>query len=131
MNGRDIAKLAKILKSIKIYFPNVDLKFSINENNNVCACINKQCLAFKSVKDFVRTLCFLYDAKFSAKSIELKKKENYKKKNLFFYWLENVAKYTTNKGLKLEELKAEFNEKYGLEFKQGRKKRTVPIECTE
>lgn len=124
MNGRDIAKLSKILKSIKVNYPNVKIKFTINENNVVCACINKQCLAFKNLREFVKTLCFLYDAKFSLKAIELKKKENYKKKNLFFYWLENVAKYTTNKGLKLEELKAEFNEKYG-------KEKTPPTERME
>lgn len=124
MNGRDVAKLNKILKSIKVNFPRVDIKFSINERCIVCACISGHCLAFKNLKEFVKALCFLYDAKFSLKAIELKKKENYKKKNLFFYWLENVAKYTTNKGLKLEELKAEFNEKY-------RKEETTPTERPE
>lgn len=124
MNGRDIAKLNKILKSIKINFPRVNIKFSINERCIVCACINGHCFAFKNLREFIRALCFLYDAKFSAKSLALKKKENYKKKNLFFYWLENVAKYTTNKGLKLEELKAEFNGKYGKEI-------NTPPEYTE
>lgn len=136
MNGRDIAKLNKILKSIKINFPRVNIKFSINERCIVCACINGHCFAFRNVREFVRTLAFLNGAKFTPRALDICKKEkNNKKKEFFLYWVANCVNYGHQKWRTLEDLRTEFNNLYGLEIKQGRKKSVKEgihsTECTE
>ena len=89
-------------------------------------------MAFKNVREFVRALAFLNGAKFTPRALEtLKKEKTTKKKEFFLFWVANCVNYGRQKARSLEDLRGEFNELYGLEIKQGRKKRTDPTECTE
>ena len=79
-----------------------------------------------------RAIVFLINAKFSPKAIEkLLKEKTSKKKEFFLYWVGNCVNYGHQKGRTLEDLRGEFNEIYGFEIKQGRKKKAQPTECTE
>lgn len=132
MQTNDITKLNKIMKAIEVNFPNVKIDFCVFSSGEVASCINKNCLAFRNVREFVRALAFLNGAKFTPRALEtLKKKKNQKKKNIFFYWLLTCVSMTRNKGKTLEELRQEYYKIYGLEIKQGRKKKARPTECTE
>jgi hypothetical protein len=132
MHSNDIAKLNKIIKASKINFSKVKINFAILDSGEVAACINGTCLLFENVRKFVRDLAFLNDAKFSAAAVKAcEKKKKQKKKNIFFYYLFSCVNYNRNKMRSLEDLRAEFNKLYGLEMKQGRKKKTQSPECAE
>ena len=132
MQTNDITKLNKIMKAIQINSPCVKIDFCIFSSGEVASCINKNCLAFKNVRDFVRTLAFLSGAKFTPRALEtLKKEKTNKKKDFFLYWVANCVNYGHQKGRTLEDLRAEFNKLYNVELKQGRKKKPSATECTE
>ena len=139
MQTNDITKLNKIMKATSINFPNVKINFAILHNGEVVACINKNCLAFKNIREFVRALAFLNGAKFTPRALEsLKKEKTSKKKEIFLYWVANCVNYGHQKERSLEDLRQEFNKLYNVEIKQGRKKRpreetegTDLTECTE
>jgi hypothetical protein len=132
MHGGDIAKLSKMLKIIKNDFSKIKISYALLESGEVLACIKDHCLSFDNIKHFVRSLAFLMDAKFSAAALKAcEKKKKQKKKNIFFYYLFSCVNYNRNKARSLEDLRQEFNKLYGLEMKQGRKKKTQSPECAE
>ena len=139
MQTNDITKLNKIMKAIKINFPKIKIDFCVFSSGEVASCINKNCLAFKNVREFVRALAFLNGAKFTPRALEtLKKEKTSKKKEFFLYWVANCVNYGHQKARSLEDLRQEFNKLYNVEIKQGRKKRPKegtttqePTECTE
>ena len=129
MQTNDIAKLNKIIKSIKINCPKIKINIVLLSDGSSFACINKICLAFKNVRELVRTLVFLYNAKFTPYALNICKKEKTtKKKEFFFFWVANCINYGHQKGRTLEDLRNEFNALYGLEIKQGRKKKVTHAE---
>lgn len=129
MQTNDITKLNKILKAVKVNFPNIKIDFCVFSSGEVATCINKKVLAFKSVRDFVKALAFLNSAKFSPVALaSLKKEKTIKKKEFFLYWVGNRVNYGHQKGRTLEDLRKEFNKLYGVEIKQGRKKKMTPTE---
>lgn len=140
MHSGDIAKLLKMLNVIKYDFPKIKISYALLDSGEVLSCINNYCLAFDNIRAFTRDLNFLMDAKFTPRALKAcRKKKNMKKKNIFFYWLATCVNYNKKKSVTMEDLRAEFNKIYGLEMKQGRKKRTAsageapphPTECTE
>ena len=139
MQTNDITKLNKIIKAIKVNFPKIKIDFCVFSSGEVVSCINKNCLAFRNVREFVKALAFLDSAKFTPRALEtLKKEKTSKKKEFFLYWVANCVNYGHQKGRTLEDLRAEFNKLYNVEIKQGRKKRpreetngTDTTECTE
>lgn len=139
MQTNDITKLNKIMKAISVNFPNVKIDFCVFSSGEVASCINKNCLAFKNIREFVRALAFLNGAKFTPRALEtLKKEKTSKKKEFFLYWVANCVNYGHQKARSLEDLRKEFNKLYNVEMKQGRKKRAKEetatqglTECTE
>jgi hypothetical protein len=132
VHSNDIAKLNKIIKASKINFPKVKINFAILDSGEVASCINGYCLTFENVRKFVRELAFLNEAKFTQPALKAcGKKKNKKKKNIFFYWLFTCVSMARNKGKTLEELRQEYYKIYGLELKQGRKKRLKEETATQ
>lgn len=128
MQGKDFVKLGYILKNIK----NKKIDFCIISNGEVFACIDKKIYNFKNLRKFIKDLIFLKNAKFSPRAFEvLDKEKTTKKKELFLFWVGNCVNYGHQKGRTLEDLRQEFNKLYGLELKQGRKKKKGPTECAE
>ena len=122
MQTNDIIKLNKLLKAIEINFTNVQITFCVWCDGSVTSVIRKNLLYFKNLKQFVKSLAFLIDAKFSPLALErIKKEKKPKKKNIFFYWLAMCVNFQLNKDKTLAELRQEFNELYGIEMNQGRK----------
>jgi hypothetical protein len=127
------------MKAISVNFPNVKIDFCVFSSGEVASCINKNCLAFKNIREFVRALAFLNGAKFTPRALDtLKKEKTSKKKEFFLYWVANCVNYGHQKARSLEDLRQEFNKLYNVEIKQGRKKRPKEetttqglTECTE
>jgi hypothetical protein len=136
MNAKDIVKIETLLQGIRHNFPKVKINYCVNMDHSAFLAINKKVFFFRGTKEMVRTIVFLVNAKFSPKAIEiLLKEKTTKKKEFFLYWVANCVNYGHQKGRTLEDLRQEFNTLYGLEIKQGRKKRTKEgthsTECQE
>jgi hypothetical protein len=132
MNAKDIVKIETLLQGIRHNFPKVKINYCVNMDHSAFLAINKKVFFFRGTKEMVRTIVFLVNAKFSPKAIEiLLKEKTTKKKEFFLYWVANCVNYGHQKGRTLEDLRQEFNTLYGLEIKQGRKKRNTHTERQE
>lgn len=132
MNGRDIVKIETLIQGVRHNFPKIKIDYCVNMDHSAFLAINKKVFFFKGTKEMARAIVFLMNAKFSHKAIEiLLKEKTTKKKEFFLYWVANCVNYGHQKGRTLEDLRGEFNELYGLEIKQGRKKKPRPTERPE